>query len=256
MAFFREKKAHSNDRIDELRLLDENTPFAINEAFRALYTKVLYLPIDDKCRKIALTSAFSGEGKTYISINLAMSLAKNSENKRVLLIDADMRKPRVARILSKYYTDGAEKGGLTEYLAGIHEEPNIIKTVIPNFSILFSGKESSNPIGLINTKRMDELIRKCEENYDYIIIDTPPVTVVSDALLFAHKINGYIMATRADYSNVNSLSDAVDAIKNVGGEIFGIVLSSVNPKNSRGSYGYKSYRKGYYSSYSNDKSKK
>ena len=256
MAFWKQKKAHSNDKIDELRLLDENTPFAINEAFRALYTKVLYLPIDDKCRKIALSSAFSGEGKTYISINLAMSLARNSENKRILLIDSDMRKPRVARILSRYFTDEAENGGLSEYLAGIHTEPNIIQTNIPNFSILFSGKESSNPIGLINTKRMDELLRICEERFDYIIIDTPPVTVVSDALLFADKINGYILATRADYSNVNSLSDAVDAIKNVGGEIFGIVLSSVNPKNAKGSYGYKSYKKGYYSHYSYSNSKK
>ena len=99
------KKAHSNDKVDELRLIDENTPFAITEAFRALYTKILYLPIEDKCRKIALTSAFSGEGKTYISINLAITLAKSSENKRVLLVDADMRKPRVARILSKYCAD-------------------------------------------------------------------------------------------------------------------------------------------------------
>lgn len=247
MLGFNNKRAHSNDKVDELRLLDENTPFAINEAFRALYTKVLYLPIEDKCRKIALTSAFSGEGKTYISINLAIALAKNSENKRVLLIDADMRKPRVARILSRYQNEQTEKGGLTEYLASIHEEPNIIQTDIPNFSILFSGKESSNPIGLINSKRMDELLAKCSESYDYIILDTPPVTVVSDAILFADKINGYIMATRANYSNINSLAEATDLIKNVGGEVYGVVLSSVNPKNTRGSYGYKS---GYYSSYS------
>lgn len=248
MALFA-KKAHSNDRVDELRLLDENTPFAVNEAFRALYTKVLYLPIDDKCRKIAITSAFSGEGKTYISINLALTLAKSAENKRILLIDADMRKPRVARILSKYSkSDDAKSGGLSEYLAGIHETPNIVQTEIKNLSILFSGKESSNPIGLIHTKRMNELIEKCSEEYDFIIFDTPPVNVVSDAILFADKINGYIMAARADYSNINALSAAVDAIKNVGGEVFGVVLSSVNPKNSGGSYRYKSYKnKGYYS---------
>jgi len=245
---FGKKKAHSNDRIDELRLIDDNTPFAINEAFRALYTKVLYLPIEDKCRKIALTSAFSGEGKTYISINLAITLAKNSENKKILLIDADMRKPRVARILSKYHSEKAAEGGLSEFLAGIHTEPNIVETDIPNFSILFSGKESANPIGLINSKRMDELLSLCEEKYDYIILDTPPVTVVSDAILLADKINGYIMASRADYSNVNSLSDAVEIVKNVGGEVFGVVLSSVNPKNSRGKYSYKSYKNsGYYS---------
>ena len=249
------KKAHSNDRIDELRLLDDNTPFAINEAFRALYTKVLYLPIDDKCRKIALTSAFPGEGKTYVSINLALTLARSLENKKVLLIDADMRKPRVARILSRYSTEeSARAGGLSEYLAGIHDTPNIVKTDIPNFSILFSGKESSNPIGLIHTKRMSELIEKCSQEYDFVIFDTPPVNVVSDAILFADKINGYIMATRAGYSNVNALSDAIDSIRNVGGEVFGVVLTSVNPKNSGSAYRYKAYKdKGYFSPFAENK---
>ena len=252
MKLFGSKVAHSNDKIDELRILDENTPFAINEAFRALYTKVLYLPIDDDCKKIALTSAYSGEGKTYISINLAISLAKNSENKKVLLVDADMRKPRIARILSKYYNNKAEEGGLTEYLAHINDTPNIIETDIPNLSILFSGKESSNPVGLINSKRMDKLLELCSQQFDYIILDTPPVTVVSDAILFASKINGYIMATRADYSNINTLTEAVDMIKNVGGEVFGVVLSSVNPKKSK-SYAYKSYNGSYYAKSSQDK---
>ncbi len=239
MGIFNKIRPHSNDRVDELRLIDENTPFAINESFRALYTKVLYLPIEDKCKKIALTSAFSGEGKTYISINLAITLAKNSENKKILLIDADMRKPRVARILSKYSDNSASDNGLSEFLAGIDEKPNIVATDIPNLSIIFSGKESANPIGLINSKKMDELLALCANEYDYIILDTPPVTVVSDAVLFADKINGYIMAARADYSDINSLTEAVDIIKNVGGEVFGVVLSSVNPKNSRGNYGYK-----------------
>ncbi len=246
MGIFNKIRAHSNDRVDELRLIDENTPFAINESFRALYTKVLYLPIEGRSKKIALTSAFSGEGKTYISINLAITLAKNSENKKILLIDADMRKPRVARILSKYSENSTNDHGLTEFLAGIDEKPNIVETDIPNLSILFSGKESANPIGLINSKRMDELLQSCEGEYDYIILDTPPVTVVSDAVLFADKIDGYIMAARADYSNINSLSEAVDIVKNVGGEVFGVVLSSVNPKNSRGNYSYKN--SGYFNS--------
>ena len=239
------KKAHSNDKVDELRLIDDSTPFAITEAFRALYSKITYLPIDDKCRKIALTSAFSGEGKTYISINLAITLAKSSENKKVLLVDADMRKPRVARILSKYCDDPAISG-LSEYLAGIDATPNIMETDIPNLSILYSGKESSNPIGLINSKRMAELLETCSESYDYIILDTPPVTVVSDAVLLSDKVNGYVMAARADYSNVNALSEAIETVKNVGGEVFGVVLSSVNPKKSKSKYGYKSYNNSYY----------
>ena len=82
--------------------------------------------------------------------------------------------------------------------------------------------------------------------FDYIIFDTPPVTVVSDAVLLADKINGYIMVSRADYSNINSLSEAVQIVRNVGGEVLGVVLSSVNPKNTGGAY--KTYKNsGYYS---------
>lgn len=228
MTFFK-KKAHSTDKMDSLRLINETTPFAINEAFRTLYTKIVYLPISDKCRKIAITSAVSGEGKTYISINLAITLARNSENKKILLVDLDMRKPRVARILSKY-RKGSKPSGLSEYLAGIDSEPNIIDTDIPNFSILFSGKDSSNAIGLLNSGRMDELLDLLAEKYDYVIFDTPPVSLVSDAAVIADKVNGYIITVRSDYSNVNHISNAIDNLTNVGGEIFGLVLTSANPK--------------------------
>ena len=97
---------------------------------------------------------------------------------------------------------------------------------------------------------MNELIEKYSQEYDFIIFDTPPVNVVSDAILFADKINGYIMATRAGYSNINALSDAIDTITNVGGEVFGVVLTSVNPKSSGGAYKYNAYKsKGYSSSF-------
>ena len=243
------KKAHSADKIDALRLVDDTTPFAVNEAFRSLYTKVLYLPITDKCRKIAISSAISGEGKTYISINLAITLAKNSDNKKILLIDLDMRKPRVLKILSKYYKSSQTRSGLSEYLAGIDNSPNIVNTDIPNFSILFSGKETSNAIGLLNSKRMDVLLDELSEKYDYIIFDTPPVSVVSDSLVLADKIHGYILATRAEYSNINNLSDAIEAIQNVNGQVFGTVITAVNPKSTGESKNY--YRNSNY--YTSDK---
>ncbi len=235
---FSKKKAHSADKVDALRLVDDSTPFAVNEAFRSLYTKVLYFPITDKCRKLAVASSISGEGKTYISINLAITLAKNSDNKKILLIDLDMRKPRVLKILSKYYEKNKSHSGLSEFLAGIDNKPNIIGTDIPNFSILFSGKETSNAIGLLNSKRMDELLNMLSEEYDYIIFDTPPVSVVSDALVLADKIHGYILSTRAEYSTTNHLSDAVETIQNVNGQILGIVVTAVNPKASDDSKNY------------------
>lgn len=239
MAF--NSKPHSKDEIDARRLVNEETPFAINEAFRSLCTKVMYLPIADKCRKIAVTSAISGEGKTYISMNLALTLANNSHDKKILLVDLDMRRPRVSRIMMNYYNKVAEKGGLSEFLAGIDKEPNIIETDIPNLSILFSGKESSNPIGLLNSAKMVELLNMLSEKYDYIIFDTPPVSLVSDAVVISDKINGYILSTRANYSNINHISTAVDTITNVNGTILGFVLTSMNPKSAL-PYGGKSYQ--------------
>ena len=84
---------------DSMRILDDSTPFTIKEAFRTLYTNILYLPIEDKTKKIAITSAFPGEGKTYTSTNLAITIAQNSDNRRVLLIDMDMRKSSISKIL-------------------------------------------------------------------------------------------------------------------------------------------------------------
>ena len=244
---FKKNQAHSRDCDDALRIIDENTPFAILEAFRALYTKILYLPTPGKCKKLAITSAYPGEGKTYISSNLAIIMAQSASNKRVLLIDFDMRKPRVARLMKKYckaIEETDEPSGLSEYLAEIDDAPNIQETTLNNFDILFSGKVSTNPGALINSPRFDQLIAICEKEYDYIVFDCPPVIIVTDALLVSNKVDGYIMATRSDYSNINALSDAISTLKDVGAEVFGVVLSSVNPKKC--SAGYNSnYAKSY-----------
>ena len=130
-------------------------------------------------------------------------------------------------------------------MAGITEKPNFIKTSRNNLYVLLSGAESPNPGGLISSSKMKELIDICNEEFDYVIIDTPPVGIVSDALLLVSLINGYFIATRADYSDVHSLSDTIESIKRVDGQILGIILSSTNPKRSQKNYRYKNYSKDY-----------
>ena len=225
-----------------LGLIGPETPFPIREAFRTLYTDVLYLNIEDKCKKIAVTSSVPAEGKTTIATNLAATIAQNAENKRVLLIDTDMRKPKVARMF------GISKltHGLSEFLAGIDDTPNFINVPQHKITILTSGGSNKNPTKLVSSKRMEELLRFCEVHFDYIIIDTPPISVVSDALLLHDKINGYIVSARSDYSNINFVSDCVDRLKRLDTEIFGIVLTSFNLKARRGKYG-SSYSKYEYS---------
>lgn len=236
--FKRKRKAiHSALKEDIIRVVNDDTPFSINESFRMLQTNVLYLPINDKCKKIAITSPISGEGKTYISTNLSITLANNSD-KKVLLMDMDMRVPRVKKLLDHRLIGTENPHGLSEYLAGIDTSANILKTDIENLNVLCSGKENTNPTGLINSPRMNTLLAELSEIYDYIIIDTPPVNIVTDALLVLDKVNGFILSSRANFSNVNSLNLAIESIKNVGGEVFGVVLTDANVKN----YGTPKYK--------------
>lgn len=240
---FKKQQVHDSKAIDSLRVLNDQTPFAVKEAFSSLSSNVIYLPIVDKCKKIAVTSGMPGEGKSYVSINLAITLAQNFDNKKILLIDMDIRSPSVSQLFKNYPDSYDSKTGLSEYLIGLSEEPNIIETNIKGLSILFSGGESSNPAGLINSDKMTNLIKSCEEKFDYIIIDTPPVNVVADATLLVGRINGYILSTRADYSNINVLHAAEKTLTSVGAQLFGVVLIGVNPKKSSGYGRYGKYGK-------------
>ena len=221
-----------DDSLDDPRVVDEDTPFAIREAYKALYTNVRYLNIEGKCKKIVVTSAVPGEGKTTLSINLALTLAQNLEEKRVLLIDADMRRPRVASSLGI----DSNTRGLSEFLAGLDDDPNLEYIAQHKLMVLTAGGPNVNPTKLIGSDRMRKLLDACEEEFDYVIIDTPPITVVTDAVLFNSNVSGYIIATRSEYSNINKLSECVSSLEKVGAEIFGIVLSDVKLKKDSGRY--------------------
>ena len=225
-------KKKMNLAIDDSHVVDEKSPFGIREAYKALYTNVRYLNIESKCKKIVVTSAISGEGKTTLSVNLALTMAQNLVDKRILLIDADMRCPRVASILGL----SPKTRGLSEYLAGIDVNPNFEYISDNRLMVLPAGAPNVNPTKLIGSERMRALLDACEQEFDYVIIDTPPVTIVTDALLFNSNVNGYIIATRSEYSNINKLSECVSALEQVGAEIFGIVLSDVRMKKDNGKY--------------------
>ena len=247
---FKKKKVHDSYEISAQRIIDENTPFAIKEAFGTFCTNILYLPINDKCKKIAITSSLPGEGKTYIAINLAITLAQNLVGKKILLIDMDVRSPSISKLFKRYDQNISNKNGLSEHLVGLDEEPNIIDSEIPGLSVLFAGGASSNPAGLINSDKMTSFLLSLDESYDYVIIDTPPVNIVSDATLLVGRISGYVLASRADFSTTNTLANAEKTLENVGAHILGIALTGHNPKSNK-KYGY--YNRGYYSSYYGEK---
>ena len=157
---FKKNRVHSSIATDSKRILKEDTPFAITEAYRALYTNILYLPIESKCKKIAVFSAVPGEGKTTVSINLAYTIAANSTESKVLIIDADMRKPRVASLLG---LSGKKMSGLSEYLAGIDDTPALVSTKYDNLYFLPSGAVNANSPALLSTAKMKKLLEILEE---------------------------------------------------------------------------------------------
>ena len=154
-----------------------------------------------------------------------MTIAKNSTDARVLLVDADMRSPRINKLINVNSRNGH---GLSEYLAGIDSEPDFSTTDVPNLTVLTSGAENVNTVGLLSSGRMKLFIDIVKDNYDYVIFDTPPVNFVSDALLLSDKTDGYIVVTRADYSDLNNVSEALNLLEKVDAKVFGFVLCSVD----------------------------
>ncbi len=242
MSIFRKNKIDSD--VEEFGLIDENSPFALREAYSSLYTNIVYIGVGDKCKKIVVSSALPSEGKSTVAANLALTIAQNSEDKRVLLIDSDMRAPKI----SKLFDLDESEHGLSEYLAGVDKKPNFIHIEKGNLTILSSGAKSLNPTQLLSSSAMEKLFAECDSDFDYIVIDTPPVNLVTDALMYNNYVNGYILSTLADHSDTKSISECINRLNQVGGEIIGFVYSGAKLKNFGGKYRYSKQ----YSRYSGD----
>lgn len=212
------------------KVLTDKSPFGVKEAYSSVRANLLFMSDPEGCTIIAVTGAAENTGKTLSCINVARSFARMG--KRVLIIDADMRNPSVNKGL------GIKLGtGLSEILAKITKEYHITPTDMDNLSILMAGATPPNPAELLYSNRFDELLRACETDYDYIFIDTPPVNVVSDALMISKKVKRYLFVVRAGIDTTQSVKMATESIKKVEGTILGCLLNDVNAK-TQGAAGY------------------
>lgn len=203
------------------RILNKHTNFAIQEAYKRLRTNLSFSIRGKKCKRICLTSASAGEGKSITLLNLAISIAQT--NKRVLLIDADMRRPAQSRLLVEQASPG-----LSEVLAEeVSEKDAIRKEVYPNLDILFSGEIPPNPSELLGSERMEKLIADMEQVYDYILVDTPPVGVVADASLVATLLDGVLLLVWQNRTRKDTVKQAVESLKLTGANILGFVMNGV-----------------------------
>jgi capsular exopolysaccharide synthesis family protein len=141
----------------------------------------------------------------------------------------DIRKSSVSKHFKHLEDISVAKTGLSEYLLGFSDKPNVVQTTIPGLSVLFAGERCTAPQELITSQKMSDLINSFEAEYDIILIDTPPL-IVSDARLISNLVNGYLISTRANYSTLNSIANTEEELKKVGARIFGIVLNEYKPK--------------------------
>ncbi len=209
--------------------------FAASESYKLLRTNLSFcLPNDDgkKCRIMGITSATQGEGKSTTSVNLSYSLAEAGY--RTLLIECDMRLPTIATRLGLKKAPGlsnvvaGQNNGSIIQLSGIHK----------NLFVVSSGDIPPNPSELLTSDRMSVVMGEFVKYYDYIILDLPPVNIVSDALAVARLTDGIILVVREDYSDKRSVKDAVSKFRFSQTNILGFVLTCAGIDGKGG------YRKG------------
>jgi tyrosine-protein kinase Etk/Wzc len=205
----------------------------ISEAFRSIRTNLQYILKTKDKKIIAVTSSISGEGKSFISANLAVVLA--SSQKKTLLVSLDLRKPKLHL---EFNVDNSI--GLSNYLVeNANYEDIIKKTEVAHLFLASAGPIPPNPAELIESQRMHEFFKQAVKEFDFIIVDTPPIAVVTDALLLSSIADAYLYIMRQNYSSKNVIKLIEDAKKDNNLHNMGIILNEVEIKRGYGySYGY------------------
>lgn len=226
------------------KTLHKNLEFTATEQYKLLRANINFtLPEGEKCYVIGVTSSMRGEGKSTTAVNLSYVLAENG--KKVLLIDGDLRIPSVAKKMHI-----ASTPGLTDFLMGYeNQQLGVFKSkLLDNWYILPAGELPPNPSELLGSRRMENFIEAMSEEFDYIIVDLPPVNLVSDALAIANFITGMIVIIREDYTEKKELERCLRQLKMSNVNVLGCVMNEA--KSGKDAYGrYKKYYK-YYRYYS------
>lgn len=238
---------NADNSFERKHMISSNLTFAASEAYKLLRTNILFsFSGNDECRVIGLTSSFRGEGKTLTSINLAYTMAES--NKKVLLIEGDMRLPNLHERLGLQASPG-----LSNILVGVKGDAipsfsvNTEDGSLSNVDVLVAGDIPPNPSELLGSDRMSTLIRTLKNHYDYIILDLPPVTAVSDALVVSKLVDGMVLVVRNNYAVRRALADTIRQLNLVNAHILGFVFNGASDSGTsyyRGSRKY--YRKDYY----------
>ncbi|MFT2710217.1 polysaccharide biosynthesis tyrosine autokinase [Clavibacter sp. Sh2126] len=200
------------------------------EGYRRIRANLEFADVDTPIRSLAITSALPGEGKTTTAVNLALALAEHST--RVLLVDADLRRPTVAQ------TTGLEGAvGLTTVLVGGASLDDAVQGWAGGVDVLAAGAVPPNPNQLLGSAAMAALMAELRGRYEYVVLDTPPILPAADALTLAHLTDGALLVTRVRATRRGQLAEAADALDGVHARTLGVVLTRVAPARHSSYYG-------------------
>ena len=207
-------------------ILSESSPFMLQEAYKTLRTNLLFALRGEGCKRFCITSSMPGEGKSITILNLAISIAQTG--KRVLLIDADLRRPALARLLAVNPVPG-----LSNVLADQATLSEAIRAeTYPNLDVMLSGDVPPYPSELLSSEQMNKLVEDVSRKYDYVLVDAPPVNLVSDCCIVANLLDGIVLLARQGKARKDGVKQAINQLRLTECKVLGCVFNgvAVNPK--------------------------
>lgn len=220
-------------------IVHEMPTSGIAEASRSIRTNILFTAPDKPYKVMLITSAAMGEGKTTVACCIAIAMAQTG--KRVVLVDCDLRRPRLHRIFQK-----PSDVGLTTALVEEGHEEHIEESEVPNLSVYVAGPHPPNPAELLQSERFKSVLKRLTARFDYVILDSPPVLAVTDAAVLSTLVDGVVMVTRAFQTRKELAQHALRRLTDVGAHVAGVVLNAVNLTKDEYKYSYQYYRRGGY----------
>lgn len=218
---------------DKITINEADNEFStVNESFKKLRTNLMYT---DDLQVIAMTSTIPDEGKSVAAFNTALSFAELG--KKVVYIDADLRRSSFKDMLMI----NTKAPGLSEALTK-QSETYVCETNVDNLSIVLAGKRPPNPSEILSSGHLKEILEELKKQFDYIVIDTPPVTAGADASIIGRVVDGVVLVIRNEYTSKNAIKRSVKELEANGARVVGCVLNRVKKDSTEyGHYGYYDY---------------
>jgi capsular exopolysaccharide synthesis family protein len=231
---------HASKRNEQsIKLITEkDMSFAYVEAYKALRTNLNFFAAASEARAIVITSTQPEEGKSSVAINLALTLAESG--KTVALLDCDLRKP----MLHRYLQLGSDGEGLADVLAGeVPVEKAMRKLAFGDVHVLPAGSPQPNPSELLGSGQTEAILRKLRASYDYVILDAPPLAIVTDAAILGHSADGVLFVVRAHRTSADAARAAIRTLRQIDVKVLGAVLTHCDAPKARKCVSYaESYR--------------